>query len=164
MQYLVLRSEHLFEEPLRFRETFLGEHHRLRLSNGIADVSLFVKPAHRQSKLFQVRHSSCVPRYRSASTARSIFSASAFIGASGEKFSRGILCDMDPKQIVHSDPEVVNGTPVFVGTRVPAQTLLDYLEGGETIEEFLDDFLSVSREQAIAFLEEAGRAFFKHLS
>lgn len=71
---------------------------------------------------------------------------------------------MDPKQIVHSDPEVVNGTPVFVGTRVPAQTLLDYLEGGETIEEFLDDFLSVSREQAIAFLEEAGRAFFKHLS
>ena len=59
---------------------------------------------------------------------------------------------------MHSDPEIVSGTPVFVGTRVPAQALLDYLEGGETIEEFLDDFPSVSREQVIAFLEEAGRA------
>jgi len=67
---------------------------------------------------------------------------------------------MDPKQIVHSDPEIVSGTPVFVGTRVPAQALLDYLEGGETLEEFLDDFPSVTREQAIAFLEEAGRALF----
>src|SRR5437763_17175559 len=65
---------------------------------------------------------------------------------------------MDPKQIVHSDPESVSGTPVFVGTRVPAQALLDYLEGGETLEEFLDDFPRVSREQAIAFLEEARRA------
>jgi uncharacterized protein (DUF433 family) len=65
---------------------------------------------------------------------------------------------MDPKQIVHSDPEIVSGTPVFVGTRVPAQALLDYLEGGETIDEFLDDFPTVSREQAVAFLEEAGRA------
>ncbi|MEA2328997.1 MAG: hypothetical protein QOE68_3956 [Thermoanaerobaculia bacterium] len=65
---------------------------------------------------------------------------------------------MDLKQIVHSDPEIVSGTPVFVGTRVPAQALLDYLEGGETIEEFLEDFPSVSSEQAIAFLEEAGRA------
>lgn len=65
---------------------------------------------------------------------------------------------MDPKQIIHSDPEIVSGTPVFIGTRVPAQALLDYLEGGETIEEFLDDFPTVSREQAIAFLEEAGRA------
>jgi uncharacterized protein (DUF433 family) len=63
---------------------------------------------------------------------------------------------MDPKQIVHSDPEIVSGTPVFVGTRVPAQALLDYLEGGETIEEFLDDFPSVSRQQAVAFIEEAG--------
>jgi uncharacterized protein (DUF433 family) len=66
---------------------------------------------------------------------------------------------MDPKQIVHSDPEIVSGTPVFVGTRVPAQALLDYLEGGETLEEFLDDFPSVSREQAIAFLEERAACF-----
>jgi uncharacterized protein (DUF433 family) len=71
---------------------------------------------------------------------------------------RAMLRSMDPKQIVHSDPEIVSGTPVFVGTRVPVQALLDYLEGGETIEEFLDDFPSVSREQAVAFLEEAGRA------
>lgn len=67
-------------------------------------------------------------------------------------------CLMDPKQIVHSDPEIVSGTPVFVGTRVPAQALLDYLIGGETIDEFLDDFPSVSREQTIGFLKEAGRA------
>jgi uncharacterized protein (DUF433 family) len=66
---------------------------------------------------------------------------------------------MDRTQIVHSDPEIVSGTPVFAGTRVPSQALLDYLEGGETLEEFLDDFPSVSREQAIAFLEEAGRVF-----
>ena len=71
---------------------------------------------------------------------------------------------MDAKQIVHSDPEIVSGTPVFVGTRVPAQALLDYLEGGETIDEFLDDFPSVSREQAIAFLEEAGRALLAKIA
>ena len=71
---------------------------------------------------------------------------------------------MDPKQIIHSDPEIVSGTPVFVGTRVPAQALLDYLEGGETLEEFLDDFPSVSREQAIAFLEEAGRALLASIA
>jgi uncharacterized protein (DUF433 family) len=61
---------------------------------------------------------------------------------------------MELKQIVHSDPEIVSGMPVFVGTRVPAQALIDYLKGGETIDEFLDDFPSVSREQAIAFIEE----------
>lgn len=70
---------------------------------------------------------------------------------------------MDPKQIVHSDPEIVSGTPVFVGTRVPAQALLDYLTGGEAIDEFLDDFPGVSREQAIAFIEEAGRALLSRL-
>ncbi|HEX6097579.1 MAG TPA: DUF433 domain-containing protein [Thermoanaerobaculia bacterium] len=71
---------------------------------------------------------------------------------------------MDPKQIVHSDPEIVSGTPVFVGTRVPVQALLDYLEGGETIDEFLDDFPSVSREQAVGFLEEAGRALLARIA
>jgi uncharacterized protein (DUF433 family) len=71
---------------------------------------------------------------------------------------------MDAMQIIHSDSEIVSGTPVFVGTRVPAQALLDYLEGGETIDEFLDDFPSVSREQAIAFLEEAGRALFARVA
>ena len=75
-----------------------------------------------------------------------------------------MLSIMDPRKIVHSDPEIVSGTPVFVGTRVPAQALLDYLEGGETIEEFLDDFPSVSREQAVAFLEEAGRALLASIA
>jgi uncharacterized protein (DUF433 family) len=65
---------------------------------------------------------------------------------------------MDPRQIFHSDPEILGGTPVFVGTRVPVQALLDFLEGGDTIEEFLDNYPGVSRAQAIAFLEEAGRA------
>lgn len=71
---------------------------------------------------------------------------------------------MDLNQIVHSDPEIVSGTPVFVGTRVPVQALLDYLEGGETIEEFLDDFPSVSREQAVAFLEAAGKALLASIA
>jgi len=69
-----------------------------------------------------------------------------------------MLLAMDPKQIIHSDPEILGGTPVFVGTRVPVQALLDFLEGGDTIEEFLDNYPGVSREQAVAFLEEAGRA------
>lgn len=60
--------------------------------------------------------------------------------------------------IVHSDPEILGGTPVFVGTRVPVRILLDYLEGGEPLEEFLENYPSVSREQAVGFLEEAGKA------
>ena len=61
----------------------------------------------------------------------------------------------DLKGIVHSDPEIMGGTPVFVGTRVPVQTLLDYLEAGDPLDEFLDNFPSVSRAQAIAVLELA---------
>ena len=57
------------------------------------------------------------------------------------------------KGIVHSDPEIMGGTPVFVGTRVPLQNLVDYLEGGESIEDFLDAFPTVKREQAIAVIE-----------
>jgi uncharacterized protein (DUF433 family) len=57
------------------------------------------------------------------------------------------------KGIVHSDPEIMGGTPVFVGTRVPLQNLVDYLEGGESIEDFLDAFPSVKREQIIAVIE-----------
>ena len=56
---------------------------------------------------------------------------------------------------VHSDPEILGGTPVFVGTRVPVQSLFDYIEGGETLDEFLHQFPSVKREQAIAALEMA---------
>jgi uncharacterized protein (DUF433 family) len=58
-------------------------------------------------------------------------------------------------QLLSSSPDVMGGTPVFAGTRVPVQTLLDYLEGGETIDDFLEGFPTVRREQVIAFLEEA---------
>jgi uncharacterized protein (DUF433 family) len=57
--------------------------------------------------------------------------------------------------IITSSPDVMGGTPVFAGTRVPVQTLLEYIEAGETIDEFLDGFPTVKREQLIAFLEEA---------
>ncbi len=60
-----------------------------------------------------------------------------------------------PNRVIHSDPDILGGTPVFVGTRVPAQTLLDYLEGGHALDEFLEDFPSVAREQAVALLELA---------
>ena len=53
------------------------------------------------------------------------------------------------------DPEIMHGTPVFRGTRVPVKTLFDYLEGGETLEDFLEGFPTVSRELAIQALEEA---------
>jgi uncharacterized protein (DUF433 family) len=58
--------------------------------------------------------------------------------------------DGKARAIVHSDPEILGGTPVFVGTRVPLRNLIDYLEGGYSLDEFLDAFPSVSREQAIA--------------
>jgi uncharacterized protein (DUF433 family) len=61
----------------------------------------------------------------------------------------------DLKGVIHSDPEIMGGTPVFAGTRVPHQNLIDYLEGGESIEDFLDGFLSVKREQVIAVIEAA---------
>jgi uncharacterized protein (DUF433 family) len=54
---------------------------------------------------------------------------------------------------IHSDPEIMSGTPVFVGTRVPLQTLYDYLEAGDPLNEFLEDYPSVTREQAVAVLE-----------
>lgn len=57
--------------------------------------------------------------------------------------------------VVHCHPGILSGTPVFVGTRVPVQSLFDYLEGGETLDEFLRQFSSVSREQAVAALELA---------
>jgi uncharacterized protein (DUF433 family) len=57
--------------------------------------------------------------------------------------------------VIARNPEVMGGTPVFHGTRVPVQTLLDYLEGGESIDDFLDGFPSVTRAQVVAFLEQA---------
>lgn len=57
-----------------------------------------------------------------------------------------------PQDLVHSDPEILGGIPVFVGTRVPVRNLLDYLEGGHSLDEFLDDFPTVARDQAVAVL------------
>ena len=59
------------------------------------------------------------------------------------------------QSVVKIDPEIMSGAPCFNGTRVPIQNLMDYLEGGDSIDEFLEDFPSVSRQQVISFLEEA---------
>lgn len=61
---------------------------------------------------------------------------------------------MSRQTIVTSSPEIMSGTPVFAGTRVPVQALMDYLEGGETIDDFLEGFPTVNIEQVIEFLEE----------
>jgi len=58
-------------------------------------------------------------------------------------------------RIITISPDIMGGTPVFTGTRVPIQTLLDYLEAGESIDDFLEGFPTVTREQIVAFLEEA---------
>ena len=60
--------------------------------------------------------------------------------------------------VVHSDPDILGGTPVFVGTRVPFRNLIDYLERNHSLDEFLNSFPSVSREQAVAALEAAHEA------
>jgi uncharacterized protein (DUF433 family) len=62
---------------------------------------------------------------------------------------------MAQEPIIVRNPEIMSGTPCFRGTRVPFQTLLDYLEGGETLDEFLQQFPTVTREMAIAALESA---------
>jgi uncharacterized protein (DUF433 family) len=78
--------------------------------------------------------------------------AALFFKATGCSLSR----DNDHMaQAVTRDPEIMHGTPVFRGTRVPLQTLFDYLEGGETLEDFLEGFPTVSRELALQALEEA---------
>jgi uncharacterized protein (DUF433 family) len=65
---------------------------------------------------------------------------------------------LDSSPAVHSDPEILGGVPVFIGTRVPAQNLFDYLAAGDSLDDFLRSFPTVSREQAIAALEQAGEA------
>jgi uncharacterized protein (DUF433 family) len=61
--------------------------------------------------------------------------------------------------VISRSPEVMSGAAVFAGTRVPAQSLLDYLAGGHTLEEFFDDFPTVTREQAVSLLHELGQSF-----
>ena len=73
---------------------------------------------------------------------------------------RGVILAMSTTDnpVVHSDPDIMSGTPVFVGTRVPFQTLIDYIEAGQPLSEFLEDFPTVSKEQVIAALEQAKEA------
>ena len=66
------------------------------------------------------------------------------------------------EQVIHTDPDILGGTPVFIGTRVPVQALIDYIEGGHPLADFLDDFPTVSREQAIAALEQAKELLVAH--
>lgn len=69
---------------------------------------------------------------------------------------------VEPRNVIVRDPEILGGTPVFSGTRVPFVNLVDYLEAGETLDEFLDDFPSVTREAAIAALEHARELVLAH--
>lgn len=62
---------------------------------------------------------------------------------------------MTVDQVIHKDPEILGGTPVFVGTRVPLRNLIDYIEHGHSLDEFLDHFPTVTRDQAVAALELA---------
>ena len=62
-------------------------------------------------------------------------------------------------KLISVDPEVMSGTPVFAGTRVPVQTLVDYLAAGDPLEEFLDGFPTVTREQAVRFIEAASQEY-----
>jgi uncharacterized protein (DUF433 family) len=66
------------------------------------------------------------------------------------------------RKIITSDADVLGGTPVFARTRVPIQTLFDYLEAGDSIDDFVEGFPTVPRKQIIAFLEKAKEPFFRH--
>jgi uncharacterized protein (DUF433 family) len=68
----------------------------------------------------------------------------------------------DISHVIHRDPDILGGTPVFVGTRVPVETLLEYLEAGDSLDEFLEHFPSVSREQAVGALELAKSMLVAH--
>ena len=69
---------------------------------------------------------------------------------------------MRKRPVIHSDPDILGGTPVFVGTRVPLRNLIDYLERGHSLDEFLYAFPSVSRDQAVAALEDAHEVLSTH--
>ena len=71
---------------------------------------------------------------------------------------------MQAQELIVSSPDILGGTPVFIGTRVPIKNLTDYIEAGDTLDEFLDDFPSVSREQAVAFIEQAKEALLAQLA
>ena len=71
---------------------------------------------------------------------------------------------MPREAVFHAHPEILSGTPVFVGTRVPVRTLLDYLEAGDSLDVFLEDFPGVPREQAVQFLEQAAEALLSRVA
>jgi uncharacterized protein (DUF433 family) len=73
------------------------------------------------------------------------------------------LAAMKAKAVVVVDPEIMSGTPCFAGTRVPVRNLLDYLEAGDPLDEFLEQFPTVSRKQAIAFLEQSAEAMLEKI-
>jgi len=73
----------------------------------------------------------------------------------GTRYPEARLSNMQPSDIIVKDPDILGGTPVFRGTRVPFQALLDYLEGGQTLDEFLDDFPTVTKNAAVEALELA---------
>ena len=79
--------------------------------------------------------------------------------ATDRKAPRVNFCD----EVILKDPDILGGAPVFRGTRVPFQALLDYLEGGQTLDEFIDDFPTVTREAAICALELAKSALVGQL-
>src|SRR4051812_33974838 len=83
-------------------------------------------------------------------------------GVSRVEYPRAWRWAMSEQAVIHSNPKILGGTPVFVGTRVPVQTLLDYLEGGESLDTFLDHFPTVGREQAVAVLELAKTMLIAH--
>jgi uncharacterized protein (DUF433 family) len=70
---------------------------------------------------------------------------------------------MKAKAVVVIDPEIMSGTPCFAGTRVPVRNLLDYLEAGDPLDKFLEQFPTVSRKQAIAFLEQSAAAMLEKI-
>jgi len=76
----------------------------------------------------------------------------------------GLIVGMKTNSVVKIDPEIMSGEPCFAGTRVPVRTLLDYLEGSDSLDEFLEDFPTVTREQAIAFLEQSAHAMLAALA
>ncbi len=68
---------------------------------------------------------------------------------------------MKKRSVVKIDPEIMSGTPCFAGTRVPVRALLDYIEAGDSLDEFLEQYPTVSRKQAIAYLEQSAEAMLE---
>jgi uncharacterized protein (DUF433 family) len=75
----------------------------------------------------------------------------------------GLIDFMKKSSVVKVDPQIMSGAPCFAGTRVPVRALIDYIEGGDTLDDFLEQYPTVSRKQAIAYLEESAALVEKSL-